>query len=116
MREIKIGSIYKHFKNKYYIVLDIVNDCESNDEDYKKIVIYQALYKDKITWARDYESFISEVDHEKYPNVIQKYRFQELDLDNEYLDSFKKEIIKYNEIKDKLSKDLTEELKKIDKD
>ena len=28
MRDIKIGHIYKHFKNKYYIVLDIVNDCQ----------------------------------------------------------------------------------------
>ena len=36
MREIKIGNVYKHFKNKYYIVTDIVNDCESNnDVEYK---------------------------------------------------------------------------------
>ena len=26
MREIKVGNIYKHFKDKYYIVIDIVND------------------------------------------------------------------------------------------
>ena len=81
MREIKIGQIYKHFKNKYYIVLDIVNDCESNNSDNPdKIVIYQALYGKRLKWARKYEEFASEVDHEKYPDVKQKYRFEEIDI------------------------------------
>ena len=84
MREIKIGSVYKHFKNKYYLVIDIVNDCESNnDEVYKKIVIYKALYGEHLTWARPYEMFNSEVDHVKYPEVTQKYRFEEVDIDCE---------------------------------
>ena len=76
MREIKIGKVYKHFKNKLYVVLDIVNDSESNnDEVYSKVVIYQALYGDNLKWARPYDMFNSEVDHEKYPDVTQKYRF-----------------------------------------
>ena len=80
MREIKIGKVYKHFKNKLYIVLDIVNDCESNnDAELKKVVIYQALYGDNLKWARPYDMFNSEVDHEKYPEVTQKYRFEEVD-------------------------------------
>lgn len=79
MREIKVGKLYKHFKGKLYIVLDIVNDSESNnDKEYKKIVIYQALYGDNIKWARSYDMFNSEVDHEKYPDVVQKYRFEEV--------------------------------------
>lgn len=81
MREIKIGQIYKHFKNKYYVVLDIVNDCESKNRDNPdKTVIYQALYGDHLKWARKYEEFASEVDHQKYPNVKQKYRFEEVDI------------------------------------
>ena len=81
MRKIKIGSVYKHFKNKYYVVLDIVNDCESNNEDeYRKIIIYKALYGEHLTWARSYEAFASEVDHEKYPDVTQRYRFEEIDV------------------------------------
>lgn len=81
-REIKIGNVYRHFKNKYYVVIDIVNDCESNNDDvYKKIVIYRALYGEFITWARPYDMFNSEVDHEKYPYVTQKYRFEEVDVD-----------------------------------
>jgi hypothetical protein len=82
MRKIEIGRIYRHFKNKHYIVIDIVNDCESNNEaEYSKIVIYKALYGEHLTWARSYEAFASEVDHEKYPEVEQKYRFEEVDVD-----------------------------------
>jgi len=80
MREIKIGKIYKHFKGNLYIVLDIVNDSESNNEvEYKKIVIYRALYGDNLKWARSYDMFNSEVDREKYPEIKQKYRFEEVD-------------------------------------
>ena len=79
MREIKIGHKYKHFKGKEYIVLDIVYDCESKDNNLEKIVIYQALYGDKLKWARKYNDFISEVDHKKYPDIKQKYRFEEIE-------------------------------------
>jgi len=80
MREIKIGKKYRHFKGKEYQVLDIVNDSESNNkEEYDKVVVYQALYGEKLKWARPYDMFNSEVDHEKYPNVEQKYRFEEID-------------------------------------
>lgn len=79
MREIKVGKIYKHFKGKLYIVLDIVNDAESKGiDEYQKVVIYQALYEDNLKWARSYDMFNSEVDHEKYPLVAQKYRFEEV--------------------------------------
>lgn len=80
MREIKIGKKYRHFKGNLYKVLDIVYDSESNnDAEYKKIVIYQALYGNNLKWARDYEMFNSEVDHVKYPNIEQKYRFEEIE-------------------------------------
>ena len=77
MREIKIGKIYKHFKGNLYKVIDIVYDCESNDDDLKKVVIYEALYGEHLKRARSYESFNSLIDKEKYPNVEQKYRFEE---------------------------------------
>ena len=98
-REIKRGNVYKHFKNKYYIVLDIVNDCESNnDDEYKKIIIYKALYGDFLTWARPYEMFASEVDHDKYPEVLQKYRFEEVKIENDKLSLLQKYFSEYNEI------------------
>ena len=80
MREIQIGKKYRHFKGLDYQVIDIVYDSESNnDELLKKVVIYQALYGENLKWARPYEMFNSEVDHNKYPEVKQKYRFEELD-------------------------------------
>ena len=79
-RVIKIGKTYRHFKGNMYKVLDIVYDSEeSSDKEYKKVVIYLALYGDRLKWARPYEMFNSEVDHKKYPDVKQKYRFEEVD-------------------------------------
>ena len=78
-RIIEIGKTYKHFKGNLYKVIDIVYDSESNNDfEYKKVVIYQALYGDNLKWARDYDVFNSFVDKEKYPNVTQKYRFEEV--------------------------------------
>ena len=78
-RVIKIGKTYKHFKGNLYKVIDIVNDSESNnDEEYKKVVIYQALYGDNLKWARPYDMFNSLVDKDKYPNIEQEYRFEEV--------------------------------------
>ena len=79
-RVIKIGKTYRHFKGNKYKVLDIVYDSEaSDDKEYRMVVIYQALYGDMLKWARPYEIFNSKVDHEKYPDVKQKYRFEEVD-------------------------------------
>ena len=79
-RTIEIGKKYRHFKGKLYKVIDIVYDSESNnDREYKKVVVYQALYGDNLKWARPYDMFNSLVDREKYPDVEQEYRFEEVD-------------------------------------
>lgn len=78
MREIIIGKTYKHFKGNLYKVIDIVNDSESEDKaNPKKVVIYKAMYGEELVWARPYDMFASEVDRIKYPNITQKYRFEE---------------------------------------
>ncbi len=78
MRTIIVGKTYKHFKGNLYKVIDIVNDSESNNnKEYDKVVIYEALYGEHLKWARPYDMFNSEVDHDKYPDIKQKYRFEE---------------------------------------
>ena len=72
MQELKIKGIYKHFKGDYYLVEDIVKYSETKEE----MVLYRQLYGENTLWVRPKEMFLSEVDHEKYPNVTQKYRFE----------------------------------------
>lgn len=76
MREIKINGIYRHFKGDNYIVVDIAYDSETKE----KMVVYRQLYGEGKLWVRPLEMFLSEVDHEKYPDVEQKYRFELQDV------------------------------------
>ena len=78
MREIKIHGIYRHFKGDYYLVEDIAFGSETKN----KMVVYRRLYGDGSVWVRPLDMFLSEVDHNKYPNVKEKYRFTEIDIES----------------------------------
>ncbi|MGM9850479.1 MAG: DUF1653 domain-containing protein [Bacilli bacterium] len=71
MREITKGKKYRHFKGDIITVICLAKDSETLKEQ----VVYE--HNNQI-WVRDKEMFLSRVDKEKYPNIEQTYRFEEI--------------------------------------
>ena len=83
MRELKKNSVYIHFKHELspnedkkkfmYRILCTATHSETGET----LIVYENVASKKCC-ARPYDMFMSKVDKEKYPNVAQEYRFEEV--------------------------------------
>ena len=79
-RIVKPFTMWRHFKGARSLVITVAAHSETGE----KLVVYRCMdnngktnHKDGI-YARPLDMFLSEVDHEKYPDATQKYRFEEI--------------------------------------
>lgn len=81
MRKFASGDIIQHFKREtvdqnsmqyLYEYIGVAMHSETRD----RMIVYRALYGEKGLFVRPYEMFMEEVDHEKYPEIRQKYYFE----------------------------------------
>lgn len=87
-RVFKPGDIVQHFKRETIIgekgteYLYMIVGTATHTETGETLMIYTPLYespaclKGATFAARPIEMFMSEVDHSKYPDIKQKYRFE----------------------------------------
>lgn len=77
-------EIYKHFKGKFYKIVTVGHHSETGE----RMVVYYDICNENSSFynpcIRPLDMFMSEVDHEKYPEVTQKYRFEKEDYFNQW--------------------------------
>ena len=74
----KLGDVYRHFIGNYYKIIAVGHHSETGE----LMVVYFDLSGKNSTLnnpcIRPLDMFMSEVDHDKYPDVEQKYRFEKV--------------------------------------
>lgn len=72
-RKFMTGDIVRHFKGGIYIIKGIAK----HSDDLRQMVVYHQIGEQQL-WVRDLEEFIDKVDKEKYPNILQEFRFEKI--------------------------------------
>ncbi len=84
-RDILVGDIVQHFKREWV-------SPETSEYLYKVLAFAQDIQRQERSWSFirgcirrseicvRYDTFMSEVDREKYPKIRQKYRFEKIKL------------------------------------
>ena len=77
-KEPKRHEIFKHFKGNHYEIIAVGHHSETKE---RMVVYYDISGKNSTIdnpCIRPLDMFMSEVDHDKYPDVTQKYRFEKV--------------------------------------
>lgn len=115
-RGLHINDIVVHFKRenveypKNFSYLYRIKGLVQHTETGEVLVEYVSLYDNNIPYVRPLDMFLSEVDHEKYPEIKQKYRLEKYEYKEDEFGIIEgaKSINELLELADKITK---EELK-----
>lgn len=87
VRGLKVGDIVQHFKRELVKepkgdqYLYNIEGFAKHTETGEILVTYRPLYDpEAIPCGRPIDMFLSEVDHEKYPDIKQKYRLEKYNV------------------------------------